>query len=208
MNIGGATGKTLGFERMLFFSDAVFAIAITLLVLDLRVPPIENGVLHLDALIPKLIGFVVSFFVISQYWLAHHRLFETVTRYDPPLLRANLLFLASIAFLPFPTSAVAELSRTGIAVMFYALSVAGVGLLLFTLILVARRPALCAQGATRGGTWAMAIRSLGAPLLFMTTAAVAAANPSLATRLWWLLLIVLPLSTRLGAAIGRRIDAV
>ena len=207
MRVGGNAGRVLGFERMLFFSDAVFAIAITLLVLDLRLPPIHNDVLTLDEIVPKLVGFVVSFFVIAQYWLAHHRLFESVRDYDAPLLRANLLFLASIAFLPFPTSAVAELVGTSIAVVFYALSVAMVGLLLVMLTFVARRGPLRAEGATRGGTWAMVIRSLGAPLMFVATAVVAVHRPQLAMRLWLTLFIVLPLSGRLGTIVGRRIDA-
>ena len=207
MRVGGDAGQALGFERMLFFSDAVFAIAITLLVLNLRLPAIHSGVLTFDEIVPKLVGFVVSFFVIAQYWLAHHRLFESVKAYDAPLLRANLVFLASIAFLPFPTSAVAELVGTSIAVVFYALSVALVGLLQVMLTLVARRTALLAEGATRGGTWALVIRSLGAPLMFVATAIVAVHAPQLAMRLWLLLLIVLPLGVRLGTLVGRRIDA-
>src|ERR1700723_51476 len=94
-------GRKLGFERFIFFSDAVFAIAITLLVLDLKVP--NADAFALAPLIPKLLGFGISFYVIGRYWLAHHQLFEAVEGYDGLLLGANLWFLASIAFLPFPT---------------------------------------------------------------------------------------------------------
>jgi hypothetical protein len=142
-------GRKLGFERFIFFSDAVFAIAITLLVLDLRVP--NADAFALAPLIPKLLGFGISFYVIGRYWLAHHRLFEAVEGYDGLLLGANLWFLASIAFLPFPTSVVTEARPNAAPVTFYAASMMVVGLAMFVLVLIARRPALLRPGQTRGG---------------------------------------------------------
>src|SRR5215472_2918297 len=96
-----------GYQRLLFFSDAVFAIAITLLVLDLRLPP-GSQVFDLAAVRQQIIGFVVSFYVIGRFWLSHHALFEGVAGYDVRLLATNLLFLAAVVFLPFPTTEVSE----------------------------------------------------------------------------------------------------
>ncbi len=204
---GASPGRALGYERMLFFSDAVFAIAITLLVLDLKLPPAVAGGIAIGPVIPKLFGFGISFYVISLYWLAHHRLFESITGHDRALLRTNLVFLASIAFLPFPTSVVAEYRDSTAAVIFYALSVATVGGLLVLLTLVARRPALMAPGATRGGTWRMVCRSLGAPLVFIATSVIAARyDPGLAMRCWLALVVVVPLAERIGRVFERRID--
>ena len=174
--------RHLGFERLVFFSDAVFAIAITLLVLDLKLPPEAHGVIAVGALIPKLVGFIISFLVIGIYWLAHHRLFETIKGQDNPLRVANLIFLAAVAFLPFPTTLVAE-GPAVFPVVFYAISVAAVGLLLCVLTLVARRPRLLRAGETRGGTARFLIRSLAPPIYFLATAgvgdaAVAVALPS------------------------------
>jgi uncharacterized membrane protein len=199
----GAT--SLGFERLVFFSDAVFAIAITLLVLDLK-SPLGSGGFALAPLIPKIAGFGLSFFVIGRYWLAHHGLFETVRGYDGRLLKTNLLFLASVAFLPFPTSIVIQAPPERGPVIFYILSLAFVGLLMVALVLVARRPALMRPGQSRGGTARLAINTFAAPLVFVSAAGVAAFSPRLAL---WLLLLLIPLGwacERVGVVVERRID--
>ena len=126
-------GRVLGFERFLLFSDAVFAIAITLLVLDLKPSLSSAGEFVIAPVIPNLIGFGLSFYVVGRYWLAHHQLFEAVRTYDRRLLTANLAFLASIVFLPFPTSVVALGKPVSRTVIFYTLSVAAVGLLMVAL---------------------------------------------------------------------------
>lgn len=100
-------------ERMTFFSDAVFAIAITLLVIEVRVPELhhrseaelQQALLNL---IPNYAGFLVSFFVIGRFWLGHHRLFGMLKRADNRLVFANLLLLLGIAFMPFPTAVFSE----------------------------------------------------------------------------------------------------
>ena len=198
-------GRKLGFERFIFFSDAVFAIAITLLVLDLKVP--DADAFALAPLIPKLLGFGVSFYVIGRYWLAHHQLFEAVEGYDGLLLGANLWFLASIAFLPFPTSVVTEARPNAAPVTFYAASLMVVGLAMVALVLIARRPALLRPGETRGGTVRAAFAASAAPLVFAITAVAAALgfHPAL-----WLFLLLFPASwaaERIGRALGRRVDA-
>jgi uncharacterized membrane protein len=126
----------LGFERLVFFSDAVFAIAITLLVLDLKLQTGPQGQILFDRLVPKLIGFVISFSVTAFYWLAHHRLFKTLRAEDPWLRAVNLVFLACVVFLAFPSSVVSEYVAVPWAVIFYALSVATTGLMLAALVLV------------------------------------------------------------------------
>ena len=96
--------------RLEAFSDGVFAIAITLLVLEIRVPESEDislgpAVLHLW---PSFLAFATSFFEIGVMWINHHRLFTMIGRTDQRLLIWNTLLLFGIAFVPFPTALIAR----------------------------------------------------------------------------------------------------
>ena len=100
---------TLGFERLVFFSDAVFAIVITLLVLPLTAEiDLPEGAGGLAGRVldewPKVLTFVVSFLVIGQFWTAHHRTFGLIRRDDTGLLWLNLAILLTVAFMPFPAA--------------------------------------------------------------------------------------------------------
>lgn len=95
-------------ERIIFFSDAVFAIAITLLIIDIRIPFREgftNGQLvqALSEKAPELFGFVISFFIIAGFWVLHHKMFSYVVPFDQKLVWLNLFFLFFIVLLPFST---------------------------------------------------------------------------------------------------------
>jgi uncharacterized membrane protein len=106
--------KEFQLERLIMFSDAVFAIAITLLVIEIKIPNIHDNVSdrvllnELAHLIPKFIGFFISFMLIGIYWTVHHRMFGFVTAYDKKLLSLNLAFLFFIALMPFSTGFYSE----------------------------------------------------------------------------------------------------
>lgn len=97
-------------ERIVFFSDAVFAIALTLLVLDIRLPEGVGADLGaaLVELRPRLIAFCISFFVIVGAWLTHFRRFRLLKGYDAGLIRWNFALLFLVCLVPFPTSVFAE----------------------------------------------------------------------------------------------------
>ena len=124
----------LSFERMLFFSDAVFAIAITLLVIEIKVPVLPYGASEGDLGIgllqslPKIVGFLVSFLLIGQSWIEHHRICGLMNGYDQGFLWNNLLLLLFVAWLPFATAVLSEFYWLRIALYVYALSFAGLGL--------------------------------------------------------------------------------
>lgn len=95
-----------GLERLILFSDAVVAIAITLLVLpltELRPDEGQPAWLFLGEHLDEIVAFGISFAVIAQFWFAHHRMFRRLSRADRPLLLWNTAWLASVVFLPFPT---------------------------------------------------------------------------------------------------------
>jgi uncharacterized membrane protein len=111
--------------RLEAFSDGVFAIAITLLVLDLAVEAgARTHLLHaLGHLWPSYLAYLTSFLTIGLVWLAHHTIISTVTYIDRTLLRINLALLLVVSFLPFPTRLLAEFIRDPhaeqIAAVFY-----------------------------------------------------------------------------------------
>jgi TMEM175 potassium channel family protein len=97
--------------RIEAFSDGVFAIAITLLILEIQVPPhTPHGGLRaaLLDLWPSYLAFLASFMTIGVMWLNHHRLFALISKKDDGLIAFNLLLLLGITWLPFPTALLAE----------------------------------------------------------------------------------------------------
>jgi uncharacterized membrane protein len=97
-------------DRVEAFSDGVFAIAITLLVLEIGIPPDRFDDLWraLGDEWPSYLAYVTSFFTVGGVWMAHHRLFAEVEFVDPTLMRLNILLLMAASFLPFPTGLLAE----------------------------------------------------------------------------------------------------
>jgi uncharacterized membrane protein len=102
-------------QRLEAFSDGVFAIAITLLVLEIGVPEVHDGESLGRALLrlwPSYFGYAVSFVTIGIMWANHHTMFKDIDRHDHTLTVLNLLLLMCIAFIPFPTAVVAEYMRS------------------------------------------------------------------------------------------------
>jgi len=126
-------------DRIVNLSDGVFAIAITLLVLDIRAPGIPENMVSsqlpaaLLSLWPDYLGYFLSFVGISAFWLIHHSIFRPIRSYDRTLLYLNFLFLMVVAFVPFPTSLLGEYGNHKLPVAIYAATLA-VGRLLLTAI--------------------------------------------------------------------------
>jgi uncharacterized membrane protein len=94
--------------RLETFSDGVFAIAATLLVLDVRLPPdggVTHGFLHIW---PSYVAYALAFITIGIMWINHHNVFRQIDRVDRTFLTINVVFLMVIAFVPFPTRVLAE----------------------------------------------------------------------------------------------------
>jgi uncharacterized membrane protein len=107
--------KQFQVDRICYFSDAIIAIAITLLVLEFKLPPLGKDKTWLQIKSeygPKLtvpvVGMLLSFYLISNYWIRHHELFEHVVNYNKKLVKYNLLFLGCIMVLPLVTSFMLE----------------------------------------------------------------------------------------------------
>jgi uncharacterized membrane protein len=113
--------------RLEMFSDGVFAIIITLLILEIKVPHLSEltpaAVLDgLKPVIPKFIGFTVTFFTIAIFWVNHHHFFNHIRHIDWKLLWMNVLFLFFLCILPFTTAFIGDYSESGMVVAIYSVN--------------------------------------------------------------------------------------
>ncbi len=158
--------------RLEAFSDGVLAIAVTLLVLEIKVPDAGQGALsqQLGALWPSYVAYAVSFLTIGIMWVNHHRMTSALRGVDHGLVYRNLALLGMVSFLPFPTAVLADYLTEGgsnaqAAAAFYGLTMVAVSVAFFFLWLhVDRTPDLAGPGATSnarsdviGSAWAAGI---------------------------------------------------
>jgi uncharacterized membrane protein len=175
------------------FSDAVFAITITLLVLEIKRPGDYTNLLHaLLVLWPSYLAYAVTFLFIGQVWANHHVMFDHIRAADRVVLLLNTLLLMVVAFLPFATSVLAGALRDGhgerTAVVFYGIAFDVTALTFNAVWQYARRhgllsQALDARGATAIGRrfqlalgWLTAGALLGAALPILGVVVIAAFN--------------------------------
>lgn len=102
----GVYNRLMQKSRLEAFSDGVFAIVITLLILDIRFPEVEYGQFWetLSSLLPRILAYVMSFIIIGLYWVVHHNSMHVIKKTDRNLLWLNILLLLFVSFIPFPTS--------------------------------------------------------------------------------------------------------
>ena len=184
-------------DRIVNLSDGVFAIALTLLVLDIRVPDIPENVVgselpgELLSLWPKYLGYFLSFVVISTFWLIHHTIFRSVRAYDRALLWLNFLFLMFVAFVPFPASLLGEYGDHRLPVAIYAGTLA-VGRLLLTAIhwYVTRTDRLVDEAQDPATMRFFLIRGVTIPAIFLLSIGVSFFSVQAAVYSWFILIVV------------------
>jgi uncharacterized membrane protein len=183
-----------GVERLVLFTDAVVAIIITLMVLEVKPPSLPhhaNDAQLGEALIsiwPKYLAVFISFMVVGQFWSMHHRRFAWVPHVTPIVVWLNLVFLLLLATVPFVTAVLAE--QTGrLSTIVYAadLTIVSATMLLLWMVL-GRDEKIKANAVARRememGAWA----ALATALLFLASIGIALFNPTLARYSWVLVL--------------------
>jgi uncharacterized membrane protein len=175
------------------FSDGVFAITITLLVLEIRPPTDDRNLLHgLVALWPSYLAYALTFLFIGQVWANHHVMFDHIRAADRLVLLLNTLLLMVVAFLPFATSVLADALRRGhdqrTAVVFYGIAFDVTALTFNAVWQYARRHRLLSEALEPAGATAISRRFelavawlatgalLGAVLPLLGVAMIAAFN--------------------------------
>ena len=175
-----------GIGRILALSDGVFAIALTLLILDIVVPAATTDdelgkvLLHLW---PRYLAYALSFLVIARFWMIHHQVFRLIVRDNATLVWLNFLLLIFIAFLPFPTAVLGGHERAPAAAVLYAVAVCltGASSAAYLWYATAR---LMRPDVGRGQIRAMRARSMSGPVLFALSVPIAAVAPYVAEAIW------------------------
>ena len=190
-------GDNRALGRILALSDGVFAIALTLLMLNIEVPEIPENLVaeelpsELLDLRPKFLSYVLSFVVIGFYWMAHHSIFGLIRDHDWMLVWLNSIFLMCVAFLPFPTALLGEYGDQQLVVVIYAGSLGITRLFLSSVWwYVSRKPNLASIDMDPSTMRAFHIRSWVLPLIFLASIAVTFFSVTAAVYSWVLLIIV------------------
>jgi uncharacterized membrane protein len=178
-------GNEIEFSRIVAFSDGVFSIAITLLVLNLKIPQdLASGeVGHaLWEQREQFFAYALSFAVIGRYWLVHHRFFSQVTAFDSRLIALNMLYLGWIVLIPFSSEVLGEHGGATAAVILYAANLTGVVLIGMGMSADARRAGLTSIDRASHGEqrW----RSLYIAGVFLLSIPVAFVAPNIAPYMW------------------------
>lgn len=193
-------------ERIVFFSDAVFAIAMTLLIVELHPPEVPNAELDeaLLELIPGYLTFVLSFVVVGAIWISHHRKFTAIVRYDQGLIRLNVWMLLFVASLPLPTAILGLHGGTVIAVVIYAITIVAIEVLLMCIWIYAWHRGLVSEDVDRPLYRLMLVQSFSIPAVFLISIPVAVLWGATAGSLTWI--AALPLGVLLPRLYARRAE--
>jgi uncharacterized membrane protein len=189
-----------GFDRTVAFSDGVFAIAITLLVLSLKVPSpgSDDNLDHaLSSLGDNFASYFIGFAVIGLFWVGHHYFFNSLRGFDGRMLWLNLLYLSFIGLLPFTTALLGDFGDDPIALTAYAVNVALAGLADALMVVVALRANLLEPDMQARGRELIA-RNLVPPTVFLVSIPIAYLDTDLAKYSWLLIAIVPRFLTRSG----------
>jgi len=188
------SSRSVEFGRIVSFTDGVFAIAITLLVLNFDVPEVPGVteprvVDYVKTLGGDVIAYFLTFAVVGRLWLVHHRLFATLERFDSRLMVLNLVYLSMIVLMPFPAELLGDYGEQRIPVITYAAVLGAASSLNWVMVRHAVRAGLVHDahlGVTQ--TWA-ARDALYIPAMFLISIPVAFVSP-LAAQMIWVVLVL------------------
>lgn len=196
------------FDRAVAFVDGTFAVALTLLIttldIDNRASSFRSVSALADAVGPQFITFLISFAVISGYWLMHHRMVRSFVAIDTPTIVANLCLIAAIVLLPFSTASVGDPGTEDLPLptVLMAVNIAAVSTLFTVVWLMACRRGLLDRAPTSREQRATVIDGLTPAAVFLGSIPLAyLVSPDIA-RLSWLLLLVL--NPRVATLIARK----
>jgi uncharacterized membrane protein len=201
----------IGYERLMMLTDGVFAIAITLLALEIRVPEVANraelGQAILD-MIPQILIFIFSFAQVGIFWLAHHRMFRHIERSDDTFMGLCLIYLMLIAFIPVPSATLGHYGNAFASVVFFALTLMLVGVAeVIIWEYAAHNHRLLRADVTALQIAETRWRAVNAAVIFGISILIAFVSPLLAILSWPLLFLTRALISRRFERLQRQADA-
>jgi uncharacterized membrane protein len=177
-------------ERAYALTDGVFAIALTLLVVEIQVPEIPHdlvGTALWNALLeitPGILSYASSAAMIGLYWISHHRIFDHITNYDHTLLWLNILFLICVAFLPFPSALLGRYGHANDAVAIYGISLLVTGVMLNLVWWYAIRHNFVHEHASQRQIARNTLIVMLAPFVFLISVGVSLFHGEIASYSW------------------------
>ena len=181
------------FSRIVAFSDGVFAIAITLLVLQINIPAnLPAGDTLFDEILDThrdFIAYGISFAVLGKLWLAHHRFFASVERFDPVLMGLNLLYLAWIVLVPFTSEVLGDHGDDSTSVILYAAIMAAVSITFQIQILYTDRKDMIRPELREYVRQFSGAANFAIGVVFLLSIPVALISPLAATVIWLLVFV-------------------
>jgi len=188
------TSQSVEFGRVVSFTDGIFAIAITLLVLNFDVPEVPGAPAaqvddYLETLGGDVLAYLLTFAVVGRLWLVHHRLFATLESFDSRLMVLNLAYLSMIALMPFPAELLGDYGDQHLPVVIYASVLGTAAGLNWVMARHAVRAGLVeAQHRETTASWGSR-RFAFIPAVFLLSIPVALVSPLAAELMWTALLL-------------------
>jgi uncharacterized membrane protein len=189
-----------GVDRLLALTDGVVAIALTLLVLELKVPSLDQVIPPTSASAlaaqlgddtDQLLSYLISFYVIANFWLIHHRVFRQLAGQRESLAWWNFLFLFTISIMPFTSNLLGEYSENPLAVSIFALNLLLASLATQATLEIGRRRGLTTAGTDPRAARAGKLNALGTFAVILASIGLAWVNTD-AAKYCWLLIALVP----------------
>jgi len=206
--------SALSKHRIEALNDGIYAVAMTLLVIELKLPAHESIETQVDLinavghLLPKFIAWVISFLVLSLFWLGHHRLFQIVRHVDGKLVGLNIVQLGLVSLIPFSSALAGEFGTSLFSQIFYSLNMALLSILALLIArYIHRHPGLCVHAMTEGAYRAARFRISGLILISAVAVLISMVLPAGGNIAFMLMMVIIPISRRIEARTPPRAES-
>jgi uncharacterized membrane protein len=205
MSLTGTVGA-MSKHRIEALTDGIYAVAMTLLVIELKLPAHESIKTQVDLinavghLLPRFLAWIISFLVLALFWIGHHRLFHHVRHVDGKLLALNIVQLGMVSLMPFSSALSGEFGAALFSQIFYSINMSLLAILAW---LIARHiffhPELCHSPMARGTYLAARFRIFGLIVISAVAVGIATVLPAGGNVAFMLMMVIGPMSRRIEA---------